>query len=476
MLTRFTRFTILCFVFITTTSVNADILEDNSIKTLDELLITTKKLQHKEQLIYKEREARFLREKNQQQQIVDNAKSDWEKQQAIGNPLLKATQAQKRKLDDLQKELDKHVSELGDIHSLHSQFSGDFIARLQDSLVQAQIPERQKALTTLQKNQALASIKDMKELWLLVMAEMTHAGKNSIFQATVITPEGKSSKQDVIRMGTFSAFSNGHFLRYIPQNQELLVIGEQPSEYSLMDTFSSKALDNKDGKQNPEPVLSVIDPTRGELLALLGQSPSLYERLLQGKEVGYAIVILGAIGMLIILYRLIFLGVVWQKTNVQLKNLDKPNNGNPLGRIFLQVKDMKPEQRQDDESLQLVLDEAIIKELPKLEQGHSLIKLFSAIAPLLGLLGTVIGMIATFQSISLFGSGDPKLMASGISQALVTTVLGLLVAIPLLLGHNILVSFSKILLQILDEQSAGILARERELSQSIFKKEVEKHA
>ena len=137
---------------------------------------------------------------------------------------------------------------------------------------------------------------------------------------------------------------------------------------------------------------------------------------------------------------------------------------------------MKPEQRQDDESLQLVLDEAIIKELPKLEQGHSLIKLFSAIAPLLGLLGTVIGMIATFQSISLFGSGDPKLMASGISQALVTTVLGLLVAIPLLLGHNILVSFSKILLHILDEQSAGILARERESSQSIFKKEVEKHA
>lgn len=470
-----TQLIIIFFLFITN-SAYGDILDDKGIKSLDELLITTKTLQQKEQLIYKEREARFLREKNQQQLIVDNAKSEWEKQQAIGNPLIKVTQDQKRKLDELQKELDKHVSELGDIHSLYSQFSGDFIARLQDSLVQAQIPERQKNLTKLQEGQTLASIKDMKTLWLLVMTEMTEAGKNSTFQATVVTPEGKSSTQNIIRMGTFSAFSNGQFLHYIPQNQELLVIAEQPSEHSLIQEFSSIALNNTNTKQSTEPVLSVIDPTRGELLALLGQSPSLYERLLQGKEVGYAIVILGAIGIFIILYRLIFLGVVWKKTNIQLKNLENPNNDNPLGRIFLQVKSMNPEQRQDDESLQLVLDEAIIKELPKLEQGHSLIKLFSAIAPLLGLLGTVIGMIATFQSISLFGSGDPKLMASGISQALVTTVLGLLVAIPLLLGHNILVSFSKILLQILDEQSAGILAKERESSQGIFNKEEVKHA
>lgn len=469
------RFITAFLLSVSAINVNADILEDKSIKTLDELLISTQTLQNKEQQIYKEREARFLREKNQQQLIVDNAKADWEKQQAIANPLLQATQEQKLQLDALQKELDKHMGELGDIHSLYNQFSGDFIARLQDSLVQAQIPERQKALTILQENQALASIKDMKSLWLMVMTEMTLGGKNATFQATVITPEGKSTKQNVIRMGTFSAFSNGQFLHYIPQNQELLVIAEQPSEQSLIESFSSTALDNNKDK-SAEPILSVIDPTRGELLALLGQSPSLYERLLQGKEVGYSIVVLGFIGILIILYRLIFLSVIWQKTNKQLKDLEQPKNDNPLGRIFLQVKNISPEQRQDDESLQLVLDEAIIKELPKLEQGHSLIKLFSAIAPLLGLLGTVIGMIATFQSISLFGSGDPKLMASGISQALVTTVLGLLVAIPLLLGHNILVSFSKILLQILDEQSAGILAKERESSQTFYNKEVEKHA
>lgn len=476
MLNNLTRRIALSIAFIATPTIHADILEDNKIKSLDELLISTQKLQQKEQALYQQREARFLREKNNQQQLVDIVQKEWDRQQAIGNPLLKETQKQKAEIDQLQKELDQHVAELGDIHSLYSQFSGDFIARLQDSLVHAQIPERQKTLSALQETQTLASIQDMKTLWLLVMDEMTQAGKNTTFEANVVTPEGRSSQQDVLRMGTFSASSNGQFLRYIPQNQELLIIDDQPTEQHIMHSFSMRALNNRSDTQSTTPLLSVIDPTRGELLALLGQSPSLYERLLQGKEVGYAIVTLGIIGLFIIIYRLIYLSAVWRKTKNQLKNINQPCDNNPLGRIFLQVKNMQPEQHQDDESLQLILDEAIIKELPKLEQGHSLIKLFSAIAPLLGLLGTVIGMIATFQSISLFGSGDPKLMASGISQALVTTVLGLLVAIPLLLSHNLLVSFSKILLQILDEQSAGILAKERESSNSIFNKEARSHA
>jgi biopolymer transport protein ExbB len=145
----------------------------------------------------------------------------------------------------------------------------------------------------------------------------------------------------------------------------------------------------------------------------------------------------------------------------QLKNLQQLSAANPLGRILLSVNAL-----QADESLQQVLDEAILKELPRLEAGHSLIKLLAAVAPLLGLLGTVIGMIATFQSISLFGSGDPKLMASGISQALVTTVLGLLAAIPLLFAHNFLNGLSQHLIQILDEQSAGLLVKAQQSAEA----------
>ena len=288
--------------------------------------------------------------------------------------------------------------------------------------------------------------------------------KNTSFSADVINSQGKSKKQNVMRLGTFSLFSEGQFLRYIPQNQELLVIDQQPVEQSTMEDFYESV-------QNKEPIIqsAIIDPSRGDLLAILGQSPSLYERLLQGKEVGLSIVFLGVVGFLLIIYRLIFLSITWVKTQRQLKDLSNVKNDNPLGRVFLSIQNLDNASKQDDESLQLALDEAILKELPRLEQWHSLIKLFSAIAPLLGLLGTVIGMIATFQSISLFGSGDAKLMAGGISQALVTTVLGLTVAIPLLLSHNVLVSFSKVLVQILDEQSAGILAKDRETNQSILK-------
>jgi len=116
----------------------------------------------------------------------------------------------------------------------------------------------------------------------------------------------------------------------------------------------------------------------------------------------------------------------------------------------------------NDELLQLKLDEAVLAEIPALERGNSLIKLLAAIAPLLGLLGTVTGMILTFQAISLFGSGDPKLMAGGISQALVTTVLGLVVAIPLLFSHSVIAYLSRSMIQRLDEQCAGVLARSAE--------------
>ena len=88
--------------------------------------------------------------------------------------------------------------------------------------------------------------------------------------------------------------------------------------------------------------------------------------------------------------------------------------------------------------------------------------MFANTATLLGLLGTVTGMIATFQSITLFGTGDPKLMAGGISQALITTVLGLIAAIPLLLLHNFVATRSKDLVQILEERSAGMVASRAE--------------
>ncbi len=206
-------------------------------------------------------------------------------------------------------------------------------------------------------------------------------------------------------------------------------------------------------RQGPVPL--GIDPTRGVILSMLIQTPNALERIEQGGIIGYIILALGAFGLFYAIYRLIALMTISQKITNQLSSSEILEN-NPLGRILAAAEKTKDE---DTETLELVLDEAITREVPTLEQGLALIKLLAATAPLLGLLGTVTGMIATFQSISLFGTGDPKLMASGISQALVTTMLGLCVAIPLLFLHSLVASRSRILVQILDEQSAGIITR-----------------
>ena len=143
-----------------------------------------------------------------------------------------------------------------------------------------------------------------------------------------------------------------------------------------------------------------------------------------------------------------------RKINAQLKN-PEPREDNPIGRI---ISIYEKNKNLDMESLEMKLNEVAIKYLPKVERGIGTIKLLAVLSPLLGLLGTVTGMILTFQSITLFGTGDPKLMAGGISQALMTTVMGLCCAIPLLLCHNFISSRSQRLVQILEEQTAGLLA------------------
>jgi biopolymer transport protein ExbB len=201
-----------------------------------------------------------------------------------------------------------------------------------------------------------------------------------------------------------------------------------------------------------------IDPTRGQLLGLLVQSPDLMERIGQGGIVGHTILVLGAIGLLIAIWRLLVLTGISAKVSSQLKTPGQPGD-NPLGRV---IKVRQDHPGEDIESLELHLGEQILKEMPKFNAMLPLIKIISVVAPLLGLLGTVQGMIITFQAITLFGAGDPKLMAGGISTALVTTVEGLVVAIPMVFLHALVSSRARGLAQILQEEAAGILAEEAE--------------
>ncbi|MCB1616965.1 MAG: MotA/TolQ/ExbB proton channel family protein [Pseudomonadales bacterium] len=418
------------------------------ITNLDQLLQSVKDRQRKEAELNRKREAEFIAARDKQKSLLANAKKEFERSQKLNNPLKKETEANTVKIANLQKELKKNIEELGDIYTIFHDFSGDFNAALKASMVQSQFPEREKQLKELSDKDKLPAISDMEDFWYLVQQEMTESGKVARYDATVLNSSGQSHQQTVTRIGTFTAISEGKFLRYIPETGELLSISRQPQRYlSVADDF-----ENSRGEIAP----MIVDPSQGALLGMMTETPTLEERIMQGKEVGYFIILLGLIGLLVTSYRLLYLLLVWLKTRNQLRNVGSPTKGNPLGRVLQSAGKLTVV---DEETLQYKLDEAILREIPRLERGHSFIKLLAATAPLLGLLGTVVGMIATFQAISLFGSGDPKLMAGGISQALVTTVLGLVVAIPLLFGHNIVSAFSRSLIQILDEQSAGILAR-----------------
>lgn len=421
--------------------------DESAVQTLDQLLEKVKQHQSAEKALYQQRERDFLQQRNQQKQLVEQAKARFLHMQKQNNPLQQQADANEAALKRMRQELDEHVRELGDIYSIYSEFAGDFMARMNDSLVRSQLPQRAEQLQAMQAQDALPTIDDMRALMLLLQQEMTEAGKISHYQAEVTHTDGSQQVQPVSRIGSFTMISEGQLLQNIPASGELLMQQRQPAGFA----GQAQAFTRADQAILP----MIIDPTRGTLLGLLDQSPGLAERIRQGAAVGYVIIALGIAGLLLAAYRLLYLGLVWLKVRRQRQHPEQAQANNPLGRILMQAKVL---QHADEETLQQRLNEAVLKELPRLEQGQSLIKLMAAIAPLLGLLGTVVGMIATFQSISLFGSGDPRLMAGGISQALVTTVQGLIVAIPLLFCHNLVSSFSRSLVQVLDEQSAGILA------------------
>lgn len=424
------------------------------VTDLDQLLAKVQAEHEKERALNRQREAEFLKARDQQQQLLEKARTAFYLAQAKNNPGKMQAEANDVEIARLRKELQQSVSEMGDVYSIYRQFSADFGAVLNESQIGAQFPDRQKELQSLNKVEALPTIDDMERLWFLVQQEMTESAKISAYDGKIVTASGASKDAKVVRVGNIGAFSDGQFLRYVPETSEFIAPDKQPEKrfMNMAQHFTSS-----EGELAAVPV----DPTRGNLLGMLARTPDIRERVEQGGKVGYITIAVGIVGLLITFYRVAYLLMLRASVLKQVANSDEPANNNPLGRIMLSVQAVSAD---DEETIQYKLDEAILKEIPRLEYGHTIIKLFAAIAPMLGLLGTVTGMIRTFEAISLFGGGDPKLMAAGISEALVNTVLGLMVAVPLLFGHNVVTALAKALIQRLDEQSAGILARNMEKS------------
>ena len=189
------------------------------------------------------------------------------------------------------------------------------------------------------------------------------------------------------------------------------------------------------------------------MLSLILQNPGFFERINQGGLVGYLILIILLFGLAMGGMRFRFLVNERRSIDEELSS-GSLKSGSPLYEINEIISDASLNQEKLENKIEAVLSNTE----PVYEKNLSTVKLLAAVAPLLGLLGTVIGMIETFQAITLFGTGDPKLMADGISQALVTTMLGLITAVPLLFVHNQLDTRSREIVQIIEEQAIGRIA------------------
>ncbi len=422
---------------------------------VDALLETLKNGQFSQSEENAKRENAFKAANNNQVNMLNQVKSQRDGLIVDSSRLETQFEGNETKLAQLEDTLNKRMGSLKELFGVLQQVSGDTQSKFQTSVVSAQIENRGDFLLNLSEQMGssskMASIEDIEKVWFELQREMTEQGKVSRFTRDVIVAGGEKTQQEVLRVGAFNLVSNGKYLEYNPVTNTLSELTRQPVQ-RYMD--SAEALQNA----NSGFVDFALDPTGGSILGLLVQAPSTEEKVHQGGPVGYVILAVGLIGLLIALERFIALFLIGAKINRQLKT-HVANDNNPLGRV-MKVKDQYPNVAYD--TLELKLSEAILREIPKITRNLTLIKIISVVAPLLGLLGTVTGMINTFQAITLFGTGDPKLMAGGISTALVTTVLGLVVAIPTVFLYTLLNTRSKNILVILQEQSAGIIAERSE--------------
>ena len=405
----------------------------------------------------KAREAEFVAKRAEQDRILRQTRNTRDNALKLSETLETQFEENEFKLADLNDALNNRLGSLKELFGVLQQVSGDTKNKFYNSMISAQIPGRAEFLDEMAQSMGssskLASIEEIERVWFEMQREMTESGKVTKFETTVIEAGGNKVNKEVVRVGPFALVSDGKFLEYNGVTGSVAELIRQPA-----DRFGSSAAELQ--ASNGELVQFGIDPTGGSILGLLVQAPTLKERVEQGGLVGYIILAVGAVGLLLALERLVSLTFIRTKVNKQLKS-DTFSDNNPLGRV-MKVKDKYPDA--DTEAMELHLTEAILSEVPKLGRNLTIIKIISVVAPLMGLLGTVTGMINTFQAITLFGTGDPKLMAGGISQALVTTVLGLVVAIPMTLLYAMLNTRSKNIVFILQEQAAGVIAERAERS------------
>jgi biopolymer transport protein ExbB len=456
----FIKYSLIASVF-ALLSINVAVAQDEpKARSLEQLLEMVKQNRILESREHQQREANFRREKASQQQLLKEAKETLAAEERRSVQLEATYASQEQEVNQKRRELQERLGSLDELFGHLTSQAGDLRQRLETSIVSAQpgLSGRAGFLTDLiDKMNSATQIPDLEEieqLWYEMQRESVEAGKIVKFPATVLKLDGERSQETVVRVGNYNLVSaDGKYL-YMTGDGQIAELPRQPRS-----AFTNAAVELAAAEGGF--VRFGIDPTGakgGSFLQAIVDLPSLVEQWHQGGYIGYAITGLGVFALLLALLRLAVLSGTNRKVSAQLRS-SQPNPNNPLGRV-LQVS--HENKGIDNESLELKLEEAILKERPAIESGLNLLKVIYMIAPLMGLLGTVGGMIQTFQAITIYGTGDPSTMAAGISAALITTMEGLLVAIPVMLLYTVVNGRAKRILHVLDEQSAGLVAENAE--------------
>lgn len=366
--------------------------------------------------------------------------------QRLSKVLASQFASNEKQLVELNTRWEQASGDMNEIFAVTRQGASDAVKLLGDSSVQGQYPDRLTALKAMAQDKQVPDRAALALLPATLLQEIRESGRVVQFDGKVLNAQGTASEQALTRVGSFALFDSEGFLQ--PSGEGLIPVLGLPA--GLLSELI--AYQGKEGEALP------LDPSHGVLLEMQAQAPTFWQQVQQGGQVGAIIVLLAAIGLGIAAVRLWTLSRELTLVRRQLKS-GEYHADNALGRV-LTVADKHPELSM--ETLELRLDEAILQETPRMERGIGMVKVIAAIAPMLGLLGTVTGMIGTFQAITQFGTGDPKIMAGGISMALITTVQGLVAAIPLILAHSLLQSRFTELSNVLEQQVAGILAERAE--------------
>ena len=408
---------------------------------------------------YQARVSDFEQNAARQQEILDTTNSRITDQEALQVQLSDQFEANEIIISDKREVLRDRRGDLNELFGTLQGVAGDFLSNFQNSLISAQYEGRTEALEEIIERAGSTieqlNVGEMERFWFFMHQELTESGRVVSYNGDVTLPNGDTANRSITRIGAFNAISGGEYLSYNGDIGHLQVLPRQPDAAILSSASALEVASSGFTKVG-------IDPTGGvggQVLANLVNFPTVQEQVRNNSGViGFIIIGVGIVGILLGFFRLLMLSLTSIKVRGQLKK-DAPAKNNPLGRVLL-VAENNP--NADTETLELKLGEAILQETPSLESMLTLIKMIATIAPLGGLLGTVTGMIQVFQQITVYGAGDPTIMAGGISQALMTTVLGIVVAIPTIFMHTVVKSRSDNIIHILEEQATGMIADKAE--------------